>query len=345
MDAKKLFDQLRKNELAAIRELIDPPWTQVQRQLAATEATRSQIDILTSATADRIRLDVLAKQLIRPVVPVGENWSTNLATRASMVAAGILRSERLVNDLAVDPAEFLRLIQRPDEQLAAFIAATRDPTASIQESLRRMFETSVFVSFDSDEEGVSQLEAQNTARVGLSDAVTATVYTPVVTDEYGWWAKLTPEIRLTIIIAVITFLMQLPGTIKDARDLLVADDNSTEAKIQTLIDVSRSSQRTLERLADLEQKTAKLHEDSSRNQALIEASLQSYSTNSVGHPCRIVVGTSVRDQEPEGRVKGRASAGQLALCLDHRGRWLEIAYDAPGGVIEGWVLKKHTQWD
>ncbi|MBD5035005.1 hypothetical protein VWT76_16045 [Xanthomonas citri pv. citri] len=347
MDAKKLLDQLQRNEISAIRDLIDPPWAQVQRQVAMNNATLAQTDIFANATSDRIRIDALVKQFMRQDlnVPVGDAWLTNLTTRASMVAAGIFRSDRQLSGLVVDRAEFLRSIQLPDAQLAAFIAAARDPTVSIQQSLSRMFETSAFVSVGSDEEGASQLEAQDTARVGLSDAVTATVYTPINPDESGWWASLTPELRFTIIIAAITFLMQLPGTIKDARDLLVADNNPTKVQIQTLIDVSRSSLRTLERLADLEQKTAKLHEDSVRNQDLIAASLQSYSTDSVGHPCRIVSETSVRERGPEGRVKRRASAGQLGICLEHRGRWLEIAYDAPTGVIEGWVLKKHTQWD
>ena len=78
-----------------------------------------------------------------------------------------------------------------------------------------------------------------------------------------------------------------------------------------------------------------------RHDALITAGLAEYENRMAGRPCQVLAATSVRGQGPNGAISSLIQPGQLALCTDHQGKWIEVIYDDGQFEVSGWALKKH----
>ncbi|MBB4730466.1 hypothetical protein [Xanthomonas arboricola] len=247
------------------------------------------------------------------------------------------RHAELLQQLADRSARF--------SQLSPAATALREPSLSVQETLRQLFAVPdlapVVVGLDAIE-----LATAASAEVHIGDEVTPPAYGLVAPADLGWWAKLPQAERLAIIFFLITCLMQLPGFIKDSRELFGEDNAPSKAQLEDLLELSRAQHHTLERIAVLEQLTAEQSAESTRNQALIAQSLKLIARQMAGLPCEVRQATPLRTLTPDGKILARMAPEQRVLCLDHQGKWLEVIYEGPNGEeIRGWALKKHLRWE
>lgn len=341
MDATKLFG-LAARQMDAVKEALGPSW-------------------LPAATPTKLYADYVAD--IRKQIT-----STDYASHATFAAA----VERMRLEMQ-DPMHAMRLPKLQDftlslvEEQSAWLKKVAayptfeigqldfhaqvlsSPSFQIQEAVRYAFELAALSNGDDADPEGAIAPNQGASELRISDSVTATLHAPLAVQEASWWSGLSHDARTTILITVIfnliSWSLQLPGTVKDTRDLMGLDADQASAQIQTIAEVKLSSQRTLERLAELELQTAKQHTESSHNQELIARSLQLFVRELPGRVCKVRNATPLRELRPGGEVMLHLPAQLPVLCIAHEGKWLEVIYDGPDGKLRGWVLKKHLQWD
>ncbi|NIJ78580.1 hypothetical protein FHT08_003714 [Xanthomonas campestris] len=355
-NASSILAQLQESE-AALREVTNPVLTQAERQLSVTDLASTHAISLRNLFANRPRFGDFVAEAARHAMPEQlkifnpENYLPMSAHQPMLEQLRVFNRENyfpvsaLAESLTANRDISLRGVLA---QHAEILESLKFPTASLQayaKAMSNLWDGSASGDVGGGYAEESEVLTPGPAGLTVRDEATATLHRSVVADASELWATLPAESRLLIILAVIQLLMALPGAYKDSRDLLREDTATTNTQVQTLIDLTRSNQLALRQLAELELQTSKTHADSARNQALIAEGLRFFTSKSAGRPCQIVVATSLRAVEPGRAVKHKALPGQIALCLEHKGRWLEIMYDGPEGPVHGLVLKKHTRWD
>lgn len=354
MDPKQLLQILRSNEIEALERVVNPYRDLMSLLPTTSQALAAHVEQLSSQSA------------------VGEFLSRQSVANAAQEAFGAwsARFGSTVPDVAVSVQDLVRrhtaLVQGVSttpvtaQSLISYLDVLRAPSISVQEALRGIFGTAdpaqsvadLFKHSDfcayfepDDTPGVCQdVEADD--EIDGSDGVPESIFSPINPSDLGWWRRLSPGERLAYFLTVIGLLLAIPGAINESSKWFSDDQDPSSSQVQQILHATVVTQRTLQQMAELERRVADRSDESARNQALMVESLQLIARQIIGHPCEVRVATALRELIPDGKVLGRMEPKQLVLCLDHRGKWLEVIYDGPNGEkMRGWALKKHLRWD
>ncbi len=342
-----LARQLATSQSQRLRDLMQPQWRVAglfNTLNQASTLSRSVETLKPSPAIQAMQASLFGQHTARLHQLVGQTASHKQLGRLSGEMA--LRSIheaffRKHAQLLLPPASQIARLA----QINAAATALRGSSLSVQETLHQLFAVPDLAPVVVNSDAI-ELATTASAELHIGDKVMASIYGPVAPSDLGWWAKLSQAERFTIILCLIGCLMQLPGFIKDSRELFGEDNAPSKDQFEDLLEISRAQHHTLERIAALEQLSTEQSAESARNQALIAQSLKLMARQMAGLPCEVHQATSLRALTSDGNILARMVPGQRVLCLDHQGKWLEVIYQGPDGEdIRGWALKKHLRWE
>ncbi|QRD62617.1 hypothetical protein H8Z72_22915 (plasmid) [Xanthomonas citri pv. citri] len=320
------------------------------------QKTKTLVELLSSGNVRALEQSVGRLRKAMPFISVADAMVTALPHSLRTLADAVA-SERITTTFKQQASAQGLALQAlrdtlPKVKFAGYMEAMTTPAASLQETIGRI--TLLLGDAEQHDDGppipppalAPQESGGAPAGLLIGDEVIATVHRPPAAHgDASWWAGLSADMRLTIILFLLSLIWTSPSTIKDTQDLLGGDESPTKEQMQTLVDASQSTARTLMRLAELEQRTADKHTETEQYHALILQGL-AQRTEMAGRPCEVTTGTTLRAIRASGPAIHQLDPGLLVLCLTHEGKWLEVSYQGPDDEeIRGWVRKKHLRWE
>lgn len=254
------------------------------------------------------------------------------------------RGDRLVDQVNRGNAAILsafKVASLPEfDKVRAYAEAVRGQDLTLREHLDYLTHLGVSADLDGGEEErddswIEEGPAVGGSGIRFGDQVKAIVIEGGQSSDQSWWSSRPAIDRLNTILTILSILLGILA--------LAIDEGLSDEQAQTLVESAQATRAAVEHLARLEGELASRQESDNRYDSLIAASLSEIDRRLAGRPCQARVATSMRGYGPQGEISHRVEPGQLALCLGHQGKWIEVVYEAEDGEVKGWVLKKHFQ--
>lgn len=238
----------------------------------------------------------------------------------------------------------------PQTRFASFVQAMTTPATSLQDRVDQIKQLLAEpIGEDgyrpSDEQGRQEINAHTGLRIG-DEAIAHVIRHPDHERDAQWWASLSHDAKfqtwVSIMLAIILLLPQIPGYINDYREWRDGSDSMSNEQGQHLMAAVNASKATLAELHALQRESAARDAAFQRESIALRRHSAMLMDSLVGQPCEVLVATSVRALDHPKRVIRRLAPGDLVLCMAHEGKWLHIAFDDDDGRrVEGWARKKH----
>lgn len=269
--------------------------------------------------------------------------------------AAALRVQGRASSRLQDVHDRMQLLQvmLPQAKFAGFVQAMTMPSASLQEQVERISQL-LGEPIDGgrpppDDPSVEAINAS--AGLLIGDEVVAHVYRRA--DPYRdaqWWASLSHDAKIqiwvTIVLALILLLPQIPGYINDYREWRDGPETMTKEQGKQVIAATQATKATLADLVALERQSAARNANFQRESIALQRQSAMLLDPLVGRICEVSIATSVRELGPQRKVIHSLNPGDLVLCMAHEGKWLQVAFDESDGErVDGWVRKKHISSD
>lgn len=245
----------------------------------------------------------------------------------------------------------------PYNRFARIAQMIASPMANLQEQaeqINRLFGVDAATD-DSRAGGMHTTDApKESAGVVLGDMAVAHVLEDANTIRLGQlWASLSNDAKfgvwVTILLALISALTQIPSYINDYRELRDGSDGLTQDQGRQLVMEMQTAKAALAKVMAAQQQAADRDAQYQRESLALQRESRMLLESMVGQPCEVLTATSVRELGRVGQSKrqlDRLEPGDMVLCMGHQGKWLQVAYDGKDGIrIYGYVRKKHVTWE